>query len=290
MPEDQRSGHSEHRNNHAQSHAPGGAVRDSELLSDSQSLNARLRHALHKDRRTSLYLEAGLAVNQSETQSQGLAIDQSRYTVADLTLLWTGVSIPGGQTQARLGLHRGLQALGAFGRGDPRSQLLPDFEPRFRKWVYGLDHVQALSSQASLVLALQGQRSADVLVSGEQLAFGGPAIGRGYDAGAITGRQGHGASLEGRWSVADETLRSWPLVGKLQAFVFADWARVDPVNPADTGLSAESLASHGGGVRMALAGGWVAEISVARARKALVTPAADPRPNPRWLFSLTRSF
>lgn len=269
---------------------PGGAIRDQELRSDSQSLTARLRHALVKSRHASLYLEAGLAVNQSDTRRQGLMFDQMRHTVADLTLLGSGTWVQGGQTQARLGLHRGLTALGAFGKGDPRAVVLPAFEPRFEKWVFSLDHVQAMSAHTSLALSLKGQRSGDVLVSGEQLSFGGLGIGRGYDGGAIAGRQGHGVSAELRWSVPGESLAPWPALKSLQAFVFIDGARVEPVNPADAGAQADTLASHGAGLRMSLAGGWMAELMVAKARRALREPAADARADPRWLLLISRSF
>ena len=42
----------------------------------------------------------------------------------------------------------------------------------------------------------QAQWTNDKLLAGEQITFGGPAIGRGYDGGAIAGEMGFGLSVE----------------------------------------------------------------------------------------------
>ncbi len=48
----------------------------------------------------------------------------------------------------------------------------------------------------SAVISAQGQYSFAPLITGEQIAFGVPQIGRGYDPGAITGDNGVGGSIE----------------------------------------------------------------------------------------------
>jgi len=89
-----------------------------------------------------------------------------------------------------------------------------------------------------VLFAAQGQWSFNRLISGEQIAFGGTQIGRGYDPGAITGDRGIGGSLELRynWRVAVEPLKL------IQPFVFFDAARAEYFkDPSLLNLSIESV-------------------------------------------------
>lgn len=260
---------------------PAGALRDRDLVVDSQLLSGRLRAALLRGRRHSVFVEGGLTLHRAETSGAGSALDQDRRTVLDVGLTWVGSLVERGQTQARLGVVRGIPAFGAFKAGDSRAVFVPDFEPDFVKWTYSLEHTQFLTDRASVLLMMQGQRSSDVLVSGEQIAFGGPLIGRGYDSGAIAGRQGHGALLEWRWTTSGEALRGLAPLQSAQFFVYADTAEVDSV---------QRIESHGLGVRLSAAHNWQAELMVAKAGKGLQTPPADPRANPRLLMSITKGF
>lgn len=269
---------------------PAGAVRASDLVSDSESLSARLRHPWLRTREQSVFLEAGLAVNRSETTGQSVLLDEGRHTTFDVAVSWVGSLVPQGQSQLRVGLAQGVGLLGAFKAGDPRALLLPDFDPGFRKTTVSFAHTQGLTANLSAVFSLQVQRSDDVLVSGEQISFGGAGIGRGYDAGAIAGRQGFGSSLELRWLVDSPDLGSLGPTGKMQLFAFIDAAEVDPANPAEDASGSSRLGSDGIGARFGNSWGWTVDMTFARARSSLRTTPADPRGNPRFLISATRVF
>mgnify|MGYP000122170202 CR=1 FL=1 len=49
---------------------------------------------------------------------------------------------------------------------------------------------------SKLKISGQTQWTNDKLLAGEQITFGGPSIGRGYDGGVIAGDKGFGLSME----------------------------------------------------------------------------------------------
>ena len=98
------------------------------------------------------------------------------------------------------------------------------------------------------VLSGQGQYSFAPLITGEQIAFGGTQIGRGYDPGAVTGDSGIGGDFELRY---DTRYPDWDIRG-IQPYAFFDAAKVWNRNrPPSAGipLGDFSIASTGIGVR-----------------------------------------
>jgi hemolysin activation/secretion protein len=120
-----------------------------------------------------------------------------------------------------------------------------------------------LASSFTAVLAVQGQYSFAPLITGEQIAFGGNQIGRGYDPGAITGDSGLGASLELHYDFrfADSVVRT------LEPYLFSDGAKTWFIQrgPAKSpALIDQTIASAGGGVRIWLPYNLTAAVEGAR--------------------------
>ncbi len=104
--------------------------------------------------------------------------------------------------------------------------------------------VLPLFDSFSTALNLQGQVAFDRLITGEQIAFGGTQIGRGYDPGAITGDHGLGGSAELRYDIhfTDSFLQA------LQPYVYSDAAQTWYMKHS-LSLPNQSIVSVGGGVR-----------------------------------------
>jgi hemolysin activation/secretion protein len=118
-----------------------------------------------------------------------------------------------------------------------------------------------------MALSAQGQYGFNPLLTGEQFAFGGAQIGRGYDPGALTGDRGLGGSIELRY---DRRFTMSP-VQALQPYVFYDAARV--WNVQNAAPARPSINSAGGGIRFWLAYSVFGDIEVARTLEAV--PGSD---------------
>ena len=89
------------------------------------------------------------------------------------------------------------------------------------------------------------------MLAGEQLAFGGPQLGRGYAPSSLTGDRGFGFLGELRLDFPD--VYEPGVIANLQAYSFGDWARAKLL--AGEGVQAEkqSLLSYGFGLRAVVA-------------------------------------
>ncbi|WNL47581.1 POTRA domain-containing protein [Dyella sp. BiH032] len=97
------------------------------------------------------------------------------------------------------GVAQGLDAMGASNRATtnvPGALAVNPIDLRFTR--YSLNAMQSDSWPAHLVTVANvlGQYSHYHLPSNEQISFGGPRFGLGYDPGAVSGDSGWGASLE----------------------------------------------------------------------------------------------
>ncbi len=126
----------------------------------------------------------------------------------------------------------------------------------------------------------RAQYSDDPLLSFEEFSAGNYTAGRGYDPGALVGDSGVGVQAELRFgstqpaSVNDVAL---------QGYVFGDHART--WNNRDGLRGSDSLASAGGGIRVAFGDRARLDVAVAVPLKRL--PFATDKPDPRILISLT---
>lgn len=133
----------------------------------------------------------------------------------------------------------------------------------------------------AFAVGVRAQLTGDPLLSFEQYSAGNYTIGRGYDPGTLLADRGIGFQSEVRYgSLAGAGPRklAW------QAFAFLDAARVGEAGRIPTLTGGRSLASAGGGVRLALGDG-------ARLEAVLAVPleragAAAARGDPRLLVSL----
>jgi hemolysin activation/secretion protein len=266
---------------------PAGSLRALGIISDSRSLTPRMRLPILRSRSLSVYGEAGLAFNDSLTTLQGLQISHDRYSVADWTLIVSDADRWSGNTQIRLGQSIGLDWSG-FGAPVGSQPSVVGADPGFRKYALNISRTQNFSPQYSLGVTLRAQSASGKLISGEKISFGGTAMGRAYDGGAIAGDRGWGVLAELRWSLPAERTRAW-LEGSVQLYAFTDYARaVDLANPVSGQEQKQtSLNSLGLGLRLSRPSGLQFDLQLAKAL--IQVSSSDPRPDPRLIFSLSQS-
>lgn len=258
------------------------------IESNSYSYGPRVRYPLKRSRGLSLFVDGGLTLNHSRTTSSGAEIIADSSTVADVSLAAVDLGRLNGNTEATVGISQGLDALGSIGPGSANASA-SGYTQRFTKLKYSASRLQGLPQDFSLQMNLQGQWSSDTLLSGEQILFGGSALGRAYDSGAVAGDSGFGLLMELRKDMPAEKFIPRLANGKVQFFVFTDYAEARlNVNPSRTPETTASLRSHGAGLRYRDMTGLVVEALVAESQRFI--SSTDPKSDPRMLFSVSKPF
>jgi len=261
---------------------PGASLIPLNVRNRLVSVSARLRYPLIRSRARSLYLEGGLALSRSLTDILGQRISEDRETVGDIGLTFQEARLLNGSITATANVFRGLRILGASDRSALRPSVA-GFNPNFTRLTFSLQRQQNLVPRVGALVAVQGQYSGSKLLSGETIAFGGPAIGRGYDPSTIIGDRGIGGVVELRYDLP--LAKAW--LSGAQFYGFADTAKATSLAGPTTPASRERSRSVGGGVRF-IHPRFTASVEVA---KALVqVSGSDQRANPRVLMSLSSSF
>jgi hemolysin activation/secretion protein len=258
------------------------------IESNSYSLGPRVRYPLKRSRGVSLFIDSGLTLNHSRTTQIDVGeIIADSSTVADVSLAAVDLGRFNGNTEATVGISQGLDALGSIGPGSANASV-EGYAQRFTKLKYSASRLQGLPQDFSLQMNLQGQWSSDTLLSGEQILFGGSTLGRAYDSGAVAGDSGFGLLLELRKDMPAEKFIPRLANGKVQFFVFTDYAEarlnLNPNRPETTA----SLRSHGAGLRYRDMTGLMVEATIAESQRFI--SSTDPKSDPRMLFSVMKPF
>ena len=254
---------------------PGGIVAASDIESRIMSFNSRLRVPLLRTRPNSVYLDLSLTLNRSRTEAKGQLFVSDKGTVAEIGLSWQQAGWLNGATTVTLTLSRGLEIFGAIGR----SALLPSvvgFKPDFTKLNYSLQRTQILADRITAQFNVQGQYTGDRLLSGEQVSFGGPSIGRGYDPSLLAGERGLGMVGELQY---DLPVKLAPAADSAKLYSFADWARATTLAYGPMPKQNRYISSIGFGVRTVLWQHASVDMQLARAVR---TVAGDPRRGARF--------
>lgn len=227
---------------------PGGEAALLNVASTSYSLEARLRAPLLRSRSSALYLEAALLGTRTRVVAIETALTSDKIASSQIGLRGQHQSRLG-QTTAHIFLTEALPVLGALDEDTPNPSV-PGFVASYRKFSGQLDHVLPLSPAISLLTRVAGQWTSDRLLAGEQVAFGGQLLGRGYAPSALTGDRGVG--------VLGELRLDWPaaqapgLIDNVQAYAFADAAQAQILAAGDIPAERQSLQSAGIGLRALL--------------------------------------
>ena len=268
---------------------PKGSLKALGIVSRSYSLAPRIRFPLKRGRQKSYYVELGVTNGKSKTTLQSSSITVDKSTVADLAFSLTNDVWFGGSTQISFSVFHGLDLFGSFDKST-NVPSVSNFKQKFTKLKLIGNHSLPFNRyNLTLKANVQAQWTDDKLLAGEQVSFGGPSIGRGYDGGAIAGDKGFGLSFELTKNIINN-----PLVflknTNLEFYTFVDYAEAYTLADRVSGvLSSNSyLGSHGLGFRINGTDGLSVDFMAAKARNTF--PSADARGNPRYVLSLTESF
>jgi hemolysin activation/secretion protein len=249
---------------------PGSTLAQFGVLTDSWAVGPRFTYPIERSRAESVSLEGGLTFQDSRERLNAFSLDLShdRWQVFDIGVSWLRNGLWGATWAANLDLAQGLPFLGgtdSHSAGLSRPDGLMDFTK-----ITGIGRVQRpLIDALSAVVSVQGQLSSAPLITGEQIAFGGTQIGRGYYPGAITGDDGIGSALELRYDA--RTTNS--VFRTIEPYVFVEsawtWYHRGTTNPPP----GQNIASAGGGLRFFLP--WNVYLDVEGARTLESVPGSD---------------
>lgn len=228
---------------------PGGEAAQLDVFSASFSLEARLRTPLHRSRSSALYLETALLFARTRVTALDTEITRDKIVTSQIGLRGRHQS-PLGQTTAQVFVTAGLPVFGALKQDGPNPSV-PGFVPNFSKLSWQFEHVFPLYSTASLLTRVVGQWTDDRLLAGEQVAFGGPLLGRGYAPSALTGD--HGVGVLGELTFDLPLAQAPGVISNVQVYGFTDTARAKLLAARDVPTESQTIVSYGFGLKAVLA-------------------------------------
>jgi hemolysin activation/secretion protein len=257
---------------------PGATLSGRDIEGRSVEAEATISHPFLRTREASLWGNLKLSLRDSDLERAGVATRADR--IATLNAGVNGLAkAGGGWLRARLALVKGLDAFGATAAGDPLASRA-DGSAQFAKIDFFSQFTRPLGKGLSLQLGLEGQLASRPLLASEEMGLGGRSFLRGYDYREASGDDGVAASGELRFDLSGLPRP----VRKLQAYGYADAGKV---TNQGAGLDGGTLASAGGGVRVALKNGIEASAELGVPLKA---SPFDADPRPRFSFTLGARF
>jgi hemolysin activation/secretion protein len=193
---------------------PGFILTPLEILGSSSDITLSTTYPLIRSKLKNLYLtgQFELMNNYSDSFGQQLYHDK----ISDFALLTQfSNTLWKGDNSIILALYKGLNILGAPGlgfhsRGDASSD--------FFKTNLTMSREQYLGSMFSFYSLFTGQYANKPLFAAQQMAYGGPSIGRGYDLAQFIGDQG----IAGKAELRLNTSTKWKFLNQVQYYAFYD--------------------------------------------------------------------
>jgi hemolysin activation/secretion protein len=225
---------------------PGNSLHQFDLVTTSYALGPHLHYPLIRSRAESLYIDGGYTWQDAQVNTfRTIPLSHDRWQVADASVNYVESGFLAGTTALTFGISQGVPLFDYTHNNSP-SLSRAGAHTDFTKFTGSIRRGQQIYDAFNVALTAQAQYALEPLVSGEQIAFGGDTIGRGYDPGVLQGDHGIGASIELRYDLR------WDgqLVETAQPYTFFDAGQVYNVQGGVTGGS--SLSSTGFGVRVGL--------------------------------------
>jgi hemolysin activation/secretion protein len=262
---------------------PGGSLAAEDFDATAMRYAAQVTHPLLRSRDRSLWLGGGFDVLDSAERSGDAPVFDDHLRVLRVSANYADNDDVGNSNLAEIEVSQGLGFLGA---SQPSAVGLSRSGGRadFTKVAGSVTRRQMLGGRWGAQVDLAGQKSAAPLLLPEQFALGGARFGRAYDPAEIAGDDALAGSFELRYggSVENPVLRSYQLYG------FYDVGVIWNMEAGGAVAGRQSLASFGGGTRLALTHTIAANLELA---KALTRQVAAENGKPlRAFFSISASF
>lgn len=271
---------------------PGDIVKTFDITSDQTEVEASLRYPLRRTRALSVDMIGGLEAVQVNSLTPavvpipGIPAGPGLVTDDRLNVLFIGWEVAqrdaDGTSDGRIEIRTGLPILDASRAGDPNLSR-DDGDGVFWLIRGEASRTQVLGDGFSLWGKAWGQLADRPLLASEEMAIGGPELGRAYDPSEYAGDIGLGVAAEIRYG--DEVVLD-DLRAPIEVYAFADWSEVrnlDGGSPIHA-----SLVSAGFGVRATLPGRF--SVNLEAAKPVNVPLAYDQSKDWRLLFSAVKEF
>jgi len=225
---------------------PGGAIRQFAVKSQGVTVRTGVSYPLVRSRSETLRVGVDLTYANNRTNAFGdkLSDDRVRYVSLkgsyDIADRWQGSNL------FEIGLHHGLDILNATRAGEP-GQSQPGAPADFTRLTLSAQRLQPLPEHFGILLATEGQYSADPLPTSEKFGVGGKLYGRAFDSSEITGDRGVSAKIEVQYTPE----MNIPHLEYLQYFTYADYGMAWNI-ASQPPLGRQELASVGAGFRFGL--------------------------------------
>jgi len=233
---------------------PGGTVSAANLVTNSTAFGARVTLPLIVSREDELSVDTGLTIQSSDVQAHQETATHDEWRVVDVALTYRNNVWADGVTSATIDLAQGLSGLGAT----PDASQDRSGGTGFTKVTGQVTRLQPISGPLTASLLISAQYASIHPVLGEQVSYGGPLIGRGYDPGSITGDMGVGGAFELRYDLNP----AWLYAEQAQLYGFLDGATVRNHGPA---IDQDKIASTGAGIRVTIPGNVVVGLMYGKA-------------------------
>ena len=261
--------------------SPGFELSEFDVRGTSRSMSFALTHPFIRSRTENLNMSLRLDINNTE-RHDNVSIDAiedrlrvirlgGNYQFADR---FVGINVISAE------ISRGLDILNARKR-DSANLTRARGRPEFTKATASIMRIQRLSRNFELFASVSGQKSADILLSGEEFGIGGVAYGGAYDGSEIIGEEGLAGKLELRYNSS----RAPSSAQGYQLFTYYDVGRVWDWDNTAVRDRIRSLASIGMGIRVDLNENisGSAEIALPLTR----TIDSEGNKDPRFFFTLS---
>jgi hemolysin activation/secretion protein len=252
-------------------------IPDGALIGRSRSASVFGSYPVVRGNNASLWVNAEIAYLNVDTKIIGLLLQ--RDDVVTMSISANGnMRVAGGRLSGGIGYVRGLSILGATSAGDVFASR-PDGSGQFNKFTGWFSWSGPIGGNFSLRLTANGQVATSPLLSSQEIGFGGPGFGRGFDFSERYGDGGVAGVAELQYNLRNPIRR----VDWAQLYGFVDGGYIYNLRG---GFGSGSLMSAGGGVR---AGAGPIEFGLEAAVPVVGTRAEGAR-KPRVNFSLGYNF
>ncbi len=209
--------------------------------------------------------------------------DKIRSLRAGANLQFVDTLIDVGVNAIDLEIAKGVDVLTASDKGAPNLSRERG-DPQYTKANLSVQRLQRVTPTTNLLIAGEGQLSANALLSSEEFGVGGSNIGRAYDPSEIVGDDGISGKLELQVNKPYEI----PQLHDYQLFAFLDSGKVWNQDATTSSDKVQSLTSIGLGIRADITEKTKADLEIA----VPLTRDIDSRDDtdPRIFFNINHAF
>lgn len=262
----------------ARTRARNGLLGLLEFKGREESFAAGVRYPLIRSRSQTLSVGGEIAGIDTRSRLLGVTVvrDRIRLFAANLSYDWADGS--GARSLATFRLSQGLADLGATGAANPlRSRANGRPDATFLNYRLYRDQPLPLGLRVRIDWEAQLTLSSGGLLAANECTFGGPAIGRAYDAGVLSG--------DDCIRAGGELARPFATgFGAVEPYAFIDWGVMRQRGALEAGEQRERDAtSFGFGARLFSRFGLSGDVQLAWPGDRLLA-GGD---NPRLFFSIT---